>query len=457
MEERTVYTGEYVGKKYKVGTLFTYGVSVPAKDRRGGCALLVNHDGLRDCEVEAMAKLHHSKKAPACIVVGIGSGRLPASVDGSYDRGMRADNYDMRDREYADFVVNELLPFLINEYHLHVSKSPDLHAVSGGSSGGISAWQIAWYHPEYFHRVYMSSPSMLAMGRGDEWPNLIRKCETKPIKIWTEYSEKEVDDYFGESAPVCEALFRSLKVAGYEVQGAYFAGEGHCSKYGNAEHLCEVYAWLWANLDVPVTVKRNTARVDAVVPFGSKWEKTTENFPLKIAMNVKSPVGSYVTRGSQIVLLHKGGAEIVEKGLKVPTALAVSSDGGMLYYADKNSGVIAAYQILKDGMLGARKIHGMLHEKGDFDIPGALDICVDREDRVYAATEMGIQCIRSFGLIDVILDNPDGLQVKRLAFAPDGSSVLYAETARGVYKRTLAVGALPEGQYSQPCHTSYFD
>ena len=66
------------------------------------------------------------------------------------------------DREYGDFIVHELIPYIEETYRIPFSKSPDMHFVSGGSSGGISAFVIAWFHSDYFHRVYMSSPYLLA-------------------------------------------------------------------------------------------------------------------------------------------------------------------------------------------------------------------------------------------------------------------------------------------------------
>ena len=455
MEERTLFEGQYTGKKYKVGTVYDYQVSVPAHDRRGGCALMLEFDKLANATVESMAALNKSKKAPGYIGIGISGGSLPAQIKGGNPRGMRADSFDMYDREFSDFLVKEFIPFLVAEYHLHISKSPDMHVALGGSSGGIAAFQTAWFHPEYFHRVYMSSPSMLSMGRGEEFITLIRKCEPKPIKVYMEYSGSDLDEYVGNSAAVGEGVYRSLKFAGYDVICNVFPGEGHCSRYGNAEQRKEAFAWLWENLDTPIVPGQGGKQFGEVMPEGSRWEKTDEAFPLKIAMNVKGTLGSYVTRGGQILFLHKGGADIVARGLKSPTGLCVASDGAMLYYSDKNSGIVAAFPILADGTLGPRHIHGMIHTYGDFDFPGALDIAVDAGDRLFAATEVGAQCIRSFGLIDAILDNPDGLQVKRLAFAADGSPVLYAETARGVYKRAVLFGA-PTGQ-TEPKTRSYFD
>ena len=45
--------------------------------------------------------------------------------------------------------------------------------------------------------------------KGDELIPLIRKCETKPIRVFVDYSENEPDDYFGSS--FCAASIMYLK------------------------------------------------------------------------------------------------------------------------------------------------------------------------------------------------------------------------------------------------------
>ena len=144
-------------------------------------------------------------------------------------------SYDFFDREYSDFLVYELIPHIIKEHGIRFSKSPDMHYVSGASSGGLSAFVIAWFHSDYFHRVCMCSPSFLAMGRGNEVPYLIRKYETKPLRIYEEYSENEPNDYFGWSRGVDEVASWALTFANYDFKCVYFENEGHSSRYYNEE------------------------------------------------------------------------------------------------------------------------------------------------------------------------------------------------------------------------------
>lgn len=77
---------------------------------------------------------------------------------------------------------------------------------------------------------------------------------------------------------------------------------------------------------------------------------------------------------------------------------------------------------------------------------------IDAVDRLYVLTAIGIQCVRSFGLIDVILDLPDCSKPIDIAIA----DALYVKTDQGVYRRALRDDctdfANPKRKYS-----SYYD
>lgn len=398
-------SGELVGKKYKPGLKFAFSVAVPQVEAEE-FALVLDHDGLHDATVEAMLRLADEGNAPYCVSVGVGAGVL-TMPDGSV-RGMRMNSYDLFDREYADFVVYELLPYITETYGLHISPSPDMHLVCGGSSGGISALVIAWFHTEYFHRVYMSSPSFLAMGRGNEIPYLLRKYETKPLRIYQELSENEPNDYFGWSRGIDEETDKGLIFAGYDYCAKYFAGEGHCSRYNDVQEAYIRYEWLWHDYKTtPIAAPANSPRVDKVIPFGSKWEKC-DTFPAKAAQNVPD-------------------------GLKGYDSAVLSADGLAWYAADKNDDVVFMHVADDSGSFAGRLLHATLHTFPRVYPKGAAAMAVDANDRLYVLTAVGVQCVRSFGLIDVILELPDDGVPVDIAVA----DALYVKTEKGVYRREL--------------------
>jgi len=405
MIELKYYEGSLIGKRFKPGFVFEFKVAVPAVE----CdefALLVEHDGQNDENVSSMLKLAEEGKVPYCVSVGVLSGEM-VMPDGT-QRNMRMNSYDLFDREYSDFIVYELIPYVSKKYSIKFSSLPDMHFVSGGSSGGISAFVIAWFHPEYFHRVYMSSPSFIAMGRGNEIPYLIRKYETKPLRIYEEYSENEPNDYFGWSRSIDEETREALAFAGYDFKCKYFPGEGHCSRYHDADEAYIRNEWIWRDWSTKkITAPRNSSRIGMIIPSDSRWEACGE-FPTKE---------------------NAAPAALSEHFDKV----VLSNDGQMWYAANRSDDIVFAF--VNDGKISIEKglLHATLHTVPRIYPKGAIDMAVDKADRLFVLTSIGVQCVRSFGLIDVILDLPD--QTKPLEIAV--SDALYVKTEKGAYKRSL--------------------
>ena len=423
MTEIITYEGNLTGKKYKPGIDFKFVLSVPDVGERE-LALMIEHDGPNIANINSMRTLADKGLAPYCACIGVRPGIMYMS-DGS-PRGMRMNSYDLFDREYGDFLVYELIPFIAEKYSVRFSASPDMHALSGGSSGGISAFTVAWFHPEYFHRVYISSPSFLAMGRGNEIPYLIRKYETKPLKIAFECSEKEPNDYFGAILPIDDEARAALEFSRYDFRYTFFPGEGHCSRYRNEQTAYERNEWLWRGWqDECVRAPGNSPRVDRIIPNGSSWD-VCDTFPKKDAES--SPI------------------KASEHGL-----LVQSNDGLAWYAASVDDDCI--YMITDPERSGDSKLlHATLHTVARCYPKGAIDMDVDKTDRLFVLTSIGIQCVRSFGLIDAILDLPDDSAPLALAV----TDALYVRTERGVYRRTLCPECVTESE-SKRAYTSYYD
>ncbi len=413
-----------VGQKYKPGMTFEFGIDLPEVDVKE-FALLVEHDGSNGANIKSMLTLAEEGKAPYCISVGVRPGKI-VMPDGSV-RDMRMNSYDLFDKEYADFLVYELIPYIKNKYGFKIAESPDMHFVSGGSSGGISAFVIAWFHPEYFHRVYMSSPSFLAMGRGNEIPYLIRKYETKPIRVFEDWSENEPNDYFGWSRGIDEEAKAALLFAGYDFNYAYYPGEGHCSRYKDYDEAYKRNEWLWKDWQTkPITPLGNSPRVSKVIPACSKWETCSE-FPNRHVYDIPEALKEY----DNVVL---------------------SSDRLAWYAANKNDDMVYMYVADDNISYGRNLLHATLHTIPRFNPKGAIDLAIDANDRLYVLSSIGIQCVRSYGLIDVILDLPDDGNPLEIAV----TDALYVRTDKGIYRRELCEDctdfAAPRRKY-----TSYYD
>ena len=460
METKGVFfEGSFRSLGAKHNSEATYKIFLPNAKEGTEYGLVFSHDGFNIQAAEAMQRLYEDGLAPPCVFVGVRPATLCATLDGGFDRWMRQDNYDIFDPAYPSFIVDELIPYITEAHGLKISASPDMHLALGGSSGGISSFNMAWFRPDYFHRVYTSSPSFLSMNNGREMPALIRKCEALPIRVWVEYSENEPDDYFGSSYAAAIDFVRALAFAGYDTDTRYFEGEGHCSRYHRVDAFEEALGFLWRNWQVePIRAPRSSKRVEAIFPRGTSWEKTERSgFDAHKRARCEALGGDYVIDGKEI-FFERGGVKIsVATFEKELSAIALSSDGWRLYAASADLPCIYAHNIMPDGSLKGRYIHASLHRNTDFVYAGAFDICVGAHDRLYAATELGVQCVRTFGLIDVISPLLSRIIPEKIKISMVGEEkklVVLANNAS--YERILreADGDIP---VSAPAPKEYYD
>ena len=165
-------------------------VYVPAQYVPGTAApFIVGADGVDNALFTALDNLIAKKKVPVMIAISIGNGGDDAQ--GS-ERGLE---YDTMSGKYAEFVETEVLPLVESKFGVKLTKDPDGRATMGGSSGGSCALIMAWYHPEWYHRVLTFSGTYV----NQQWPlnnpetphgawefheHLIPNSPAKPLRIW---------------------------------------------------------------------------------------------------------------------------------------------------------------------------------------------------------------------------------------------------------------------------------
>ena len=128
------------------------------------------------------------KRLPPLVAVMIAN----AGPDRSYE-------YDTVWGKNAEFVESEVLPRVEKEAGIKLTKDPEARMTLGGSSGGICAFSMAWFHPELYHRVLSYSGTFVNLRRNDEYPhggweypeNLISKSDKKPLRVWLHAGEKD--------------------------------------------------------------------------------------------------------------------------------------------------------------------------------------------------------------------------------------------------------------------------
>ena len=238
------------------GTLRDYWVYVPAQyDAQKPAALMVFQDGGGYVREKGpwrvpvvFDNLIHKGDMPVTIGIFINPGLLPGQSPDHQARYNRSFEYDALGDRYARFLIEEMLPEVGRHYNL--SSDPNDRAIGGSSSGGICSFTVAWNRPDAFRRVLSFIGSYTNLRGGQIYPSLIRKSEPKPLRVYLQDGNSDLDLYAGSWWIGNQDMAAALKYAGYDttfVQGA----EGHNSKHGSAV-LPDALRWLWRDHPKPI-------------------------------------------------------------------------------------------------------------------------------------------------------------------------------------------------------------
>src|SRR4051794_28628820 len=227
----------YVPKQYVPGTAAPFIVGADGPDR----ALFT-----------ALDTLIAQKRVPVMIAVSISNGGSDAQ--GS-QRGLE---YDTMSGLYAEFVEKEVLPRVEKEANVKLTKNPDGRATMGGSSGGSAAMIMAWYHPEWYHRVLTYSGTYV----NQQWPanpetphgawefheSLIPKSPKKPLRIWMLVSDRDnlsTRDNYHDWVLANENMAKVLAAKGYDYQFIFAKNAGHTDRAVKQQTLPEALEYVW--------------------------------------------------------------------------------------------------------------------------------------------------------------------------------------------------------------------
>jgi enterochelin esterase family protein len=231
--------GVYVPKQYVPGT--------PAP-------FIVTADGDRSV-FTALDNLIAAKRVPVMIAIAIGNG------GGDAQGSQRGLEYDTMSGTYAEFVETEVLPLVEKEANVKLTKDPDGRATMGCSSGGSCAIIMAWYHPEWYHRVLTTSGTFV----NQQWPHgkdtpggcwdlhqkLIPNSDPKPLRIWMEVGDRDLfnpnamRDDMHDWVLANENMAKVLADKGYHYQFVFAKNAGHCDGAMKQQLLPEALEYLW--------------------------------------------------------------------------------------------------------------------------------------------------------------------------------------------------------------------
>jgi gluconolactonase len=216
---------------------------------------------------------------PVTIGVFINPGKLPGTSDKSPALYNRSFEYDTVDDRYVRFLTEELLPEVSKRWN--ISSNPNDRGIAGVSSGGIASFTAAMLRPDAFHRVLSFIGSYANLRGGDVWPDLVRKMEPEPLRVFLQDGSRDLNIFGGDWWLSNQAMNSALNYRGYEVK--FVTGtEGHNGKHGGAI-LPDALRWLWEGWPAPVKTPEKKAPagfadISNVVDPASSWELVGEDY-----------------------------------------------------------------------------------------------------------------------------------------------------------------------------------
>jgi sugar lactone lactonase YvrE/enterochelin esterase-like enzyme len=273
-----VIKGQFDQSNVYPGTWREYWVYVPKQlDRSKPAPVMVFQDGLQYNAPAVFDNLINQKAVPPIVGVFVMHGRVKAPGADALDRMNRSFEYDAVSDDYARFLIDELLPHVSKTHGLALSTDPNDRAVAGNSSGAIAAFVAAWQRPDAFRRVFSGIGTYVNLRGGNSLPALVRKTEPKPIRVFLEDGQNDLNNYTGSWFIANQDMLSALEYAGYDVRHEWGDGE-HNSRHATAI-FPDVLRWLWR--DWPSPIKANPAgnsRQDVfqtLVP-GEDWQLVSE-------------------------------------------------------------------------------------------------------------------------------------------------------------------------------------
>ena len=236
----TRHVAVYVPKQYVPGTAAPF---------------IVGADGPDKLLFTALDNLIAEHKVPVMVAISIGNGG--GDAQGS-ERGLE---YDTMSGLYAEFIEEEVLPLVEAQTHVKLTKDPEGRATMGGSSGGSCALIMAWYHPEWYHRVLTYSGTYV----NQQWPHnsetpdgawefhehLIPNSPVKPLRLWMEVGDKDLlnpnamNDHMHDWVVANEQMAKVLAAKGYRYQFVFVRNAGHTDHAVKQQTLPEALEYLW--------------------------------------------------------------------------------------------------------------------------------------------------------------------------------------------------------------------
>lgn len=425
---------QFANSRVYPGTKRDYSIYIPAQyDPSKPAALMVFQDGDGYVSENGASKativmdnLIHKKNMPVTIGLFINPGVVDAPRGDAQPRFNRSYEYDDFSDKYARFLIDEMLPEVAKSYN--ITKDPNLRGICGASSGAIAAFNVAWFRPDAFRRVYSMIGTYVGLRGGDEIATLIRKTEPKPLRIFQQDGSNDLNIYCGDWWMANQMVERSLKFSGYDVEHVW--GEGmHSHQHGGAL-FPQAMRWLWKEADQPIRTHydRCNGRAKELLVEGAGWEQISEGHGFTegpVAGPNDTVYFTDIPKSRIFQIDAQGKVSVFLSDTKHTNGLAFGPDG-RLYGCRAGSKEIVSWDLSSK----QEKVHASEIEGNDLIVANNGNIYVT-EPRKKA-----VWLIRANGEKSLVHDQFHG--VNGIALTPDQTRVEVSDpTGRFVYSCTV--------------------
>ena len=465
--------------------------------------LLVCMDGILYDATTVMDNLIASGEMPVTIGVFVNPG-VVYDEDGEVVRYNRCKEFDSTDDTFSQFIEDEVLAKVEgmktpSGKAIILSKDANDRAITGASSGGIAAFSVAWNRPDLYSRVYTTVGTFVAMRGGNNYSNIVRKTEPKPLRIYMQDGWYDVwNPIFGEWFEHNLLMESAFNFAGYEIFHKWDRGN-HSIKYGTMA-FPDAMRWLWKGY--PAKVQKgwsNNGMLQDILLENEDWREVllpaTVEGELFAAQDTSAVYASHAyiykvsaaggveqvgslksgerLMGEQLIAkgnsLYKNGVKVADglSGLKAVQALAdgkylalcnakskgnvlnvnvgcralaVAPDYRFCVTGEENTHHLISTVIDKTGKMLYSEPFYYLHDLSNSTLNASGSMAFDTKGNLYVATEIGVQVADHNGRVRAILSLPAG-RVHSLAFS---GNYLFVRCGEKVFVRKMkAEGHLP--------------
>lgn len=210
---------------------WVYKPAAPAPEEGYGIIYFQDGQWARGYSVPCLDNLIAKGQIPPVVAVFI----KPSESDSG--SSIRWRQYDVLSDEYSRFLLDEYEPVVKAFIGAKISEDPKMRGIAGLSSGGICAFTAAWQRPDKFGLVmsWIGSFTNIASGDskrdgGHNYPALIRKTDPKPIRVFLQDGDQDLDNEHGNWFLSNLQMVASLKYKNYTykwVPGHGFHGDAH--------------------------------------------------------------------------------------------------------------------------------------------------------------------------------------------------------------------------------------